>query len=463
MVFSSLLFLFQFLPLMIFAYFLAPKRLRNGVLFIGSLIFYGWGEPVYIGLLLFSTLVDFYHGKLIGIFLNKGNQNAAKWTVASSAVINLSLLGFFKYADFLFGRWIDLPVLALPIGISFYTFQTMSYSIDVYRGQAEVQDDIVAFGAYVSMFPQLVAGPIVRYHTIAGQLKDRKESFAQFSKGISYFTIGLGKKVLLANSIGALWNEIQGIPEEERTILMVWMGIAAFGLQIYFDFSGYSDMAVGLGYFFGFDFPENFNYPYASKSITDFWRRWHITLGIWFKEYVYIPLGGNQKGAARQIRNIMTVWILTGIWHGAGWNFLLWGVYFGILLLIEKFFWNSYLKKLPVWIQGGYAVILVFIGWVLFAHDNFMMGIEYYRQMFGMAGLSWANDRTIYLIITFLPLFLICCAGAAPAPSMYWRRWNQQRTMFKMILSASFMMAVLFLSVAYLVDASYNPFLYFRF
>lgn len=463
MVFSSLLFLFQFLPLMILVYYLAPKRLRNGILFFGSLIFYGWGEPVYISLLLFSTLVDFYHGKMIGKFQKQGRDRAARLTVASSAMINLSLLGFFKYADFLFGRWTNIPDLALPIGISFYTFQTMSYSIDVYRRDAEVQDDIIAFGTYVSMFPQLVAGPIVRYHTIARQLRERNETAAQFSQGIWYFVTGLGKKVLLANSIGVLWNEILGVPEGERTVLMLWLGIASFGLQIYFDFSGYSDMAIGLGYFFGFQFPENFNYPYISKSITEFWRRWHITLSTWFKEYVYIPLGGNKKGLIKQIRNIMIVWLLTGVWHGAGWNFLFWGLYFGCLLLLEKFLLKRYLEKLPAFLQVIYTLVLVFLGWVTFAHDDFASGIQYYRQMMGMGGLAAVNGRTIYQLTTFSPLFLICIAAATPFPKQWCMKWKQQERWYHIAAAAGFLLILLVVSTAYLVDASYNPFLYFRF
>lgn len=474
MVFSSLLFLFRFLPLILIAYFAVPKRFRNGVLFFGSLLFYGWGEPVYIVLLLFSTVVDFVHGKIIGRYLEAGRTQAAKWMVASSAVINLSLLGFFKYTDFLLGTWnhvlgTDIPLLnlALPIGISFYTFQTMSYTIDVYRGKAKVQNNIVNFGAYVSMFPQLIAGPIVRYNTIAEELDERTETCSQFAEGIGYFVVGLGKKVLLANAMGGLWNQIQGIGAGERSILMVWLGILAFGMQIYFDFSGYSDMAVGLGHMFGFHFPENFRYPYTAKSITDFWNRWHISLSTWFKEYVYIPLGGNRKGSVMQVRNILIVWLLTGIWHGAGWNFVLWGIYFGMLLLLEKFVLKIYLEKLPAFWQGAYAMMLVFLGWVLFAHDDMSAGLLYYRQMFGLGQLALVNGRTWYLLISYLPLLIMVVVGSTQLPKRLAGRLlacrQEDGSRIGRAISLLAMAAVMILVVAYLVDASYNPFLYFRF
>ena len=433
MVFSSLLFLFRFLPVMLIVYFAAPKRFRNGVLFIGSLIFYGWGEPVYISLLLFSTLVDYVHGRLVWRFMEEGKQKRARLCVASSVIINLGLLGVFKYADFLLetvgrltGLSFPLPGLALPIGISFYTFQTMSYTIDIYRKEASPQKNIIDFGAYVSMFPQLIAGPIVRYHTIAEELRERTENFAGFSRGVFLFAVGLGKKVLIANTIGALWTQISGVPDAERTVLMMWMGILAFGMQIYFDFSGYSDMAMGLGAMMGFHFPENFRYPYTAKSITDFWRRWHITLSTWFKEYVYIPLGGNRRGAAVQVRNIAIVWLLTGIWHGAAWNYLLWGLYFGVLLLLEKFILKPYLEKMPSAVRSAYAMIFVFLGWVLFAHENMAEGVQYFNQMAGILcrKLSGRVRETAELL---------------------------------------FVAVILVLSVAFLVDASYNPFLYFRF
>lgn len=474
MVFSSLLFLFRFLPLFLALYFAAPKRLRNTILFIGSLIFYGWGEPVYISLLLFSTLVDFIHGKLVGSFKEKGNLTAAKWVVASSAVINLSLLIVFKYTDFfirsfneLTGSSVPLLGLALPIGISFYTFQTMSYTIDVYRGEAPVQNNLISFGAYVSMFPQLIAGPIVRYQDIALELNCRQENLEQFALGIRLFIIGLGKKVLLANQTGALWTEISAVLPQERSILMVWIGILAFSFQIYFDFSGYSDMAVGMGRMLGFRFPDNFRYPYISKSITEFWRRWHISLGTWFKEYVYIPLGGNRNGRLLQVRNILIVWLLTGIWHGANLNFLLWGLYFGILLLLEKFVFKNWLNRLPSWIQHIYACLLVIFGWVLFAFEDMNAGFAYLLQMVGGAGLPFCNERTLFLLCGNLILLLISAVGSTPLPAKAASVLSpDSKTRFQnagKILEPLFLGLVLFLSVAYLVNATYNPFLYFRF
>lgn len=474
MVFSSLLFLFRFLPLFLALYFAAPKRLRNTILFIGSLIFYGWGEPVYISLLLFSTLVDFIHGKLVGSFKEKGNLTAAKWVVASSAVINLSLLIVFKYTDFfirsfneLTGSSVPLLGLALPIGISFYTFQTMSYTIDVYRGEAPVQNNLISFGAYVSMFPQLIAGPIVRYQDIALELNCRQENLEQFALGIRLFIIGLGKKVLLANQTGALWTQISAVLPQERSILMVWIGILAFSFQIYFDFSGYSDMAVGMGHMLGFRFPDNFRYPYISKSITEFWRRWHISLGTWFKEYVYIPLGGNRNGRLLQVRNILIVWLLTGIWHGANLNFLLWGLYFGILLLLEKFVFKNWLNRLPSWIQHIYACLLVIFGWVLFAFEDMNAGFAYLLQMVGGAGLPFCNERTLFLLCGNLILLLISAVGSTPLPAKAASVLSpDSKTRFQnagKILEPLFLGLVLFLSVAYLVNATYNPFLYFRF
>ena len=429
---------------------------------------------MYISLLLFSTLVDFIHGKLVGSFKEKGNLTAAKWVVASSAVINLSLLIVFKYTDFfirsfneLTGSSVPLLGLALPIGISFYTFQTMSYTIDVYRGEAPVQNNLISFGAYVSMFPQLIAGPIVRYQDIALELNCRQENLEQFALGIRLFIIGLGKKVLLANQTGALWTEISAVLPQERSILMVWIGILAFSFQIYFDFSGYSDMAVGMGHMLGVRFPDNFRYPYISKSITEFWRRWHISLGTWFKEYVYIPLGGNRNGRLLQVRNILIVWLLTGIWHGANLNFLLWGLYFGILLLLEKFVFKNWLNRLPSWIQHIYACLLVIFGWVLFAFEDMNAGFAYLLQMVGGAGLPFCNERTLFLLCGNLILLLISAVGSTPLPAKAASVLSpDSKTRFQnagKILEPLFLGLVLFLSVAYLVNATYNPFLYFRF
>lgn len=479
MVFSSLLFLFRFLPAVILAYYLVPTRLRNGVLFIGSLVFYGWGEPVYITLLLFSTLVDFFHGQLVEHFQKQRSIRRARMAVASSVIINLGLLCFFKYTDFLIrstneilGTQLPLLRLALPVGISFYTFQTMSYTIDVYRGEANAQKDLIAFGAYVSMFPQLIAGPIVRYHTIARELSARQESLSLFSLGVRRFCIGLGKKVLIANQAGALFLEISGMFADDRSILLVWLGIFAFGMQIYFDFSGYSDMAVGLGAMFGFHFPENFRYPYTASSITEFWRRWHISLGTWFREYVYIPLGGNRRGVRVQVRNILIVWLLTGIWHGAGFNFLLWGLYFGVLLLAEKLFLKGILERLPRAAGIFYAQVLVILGWVLFAFEDMGQIGVWLSQMAGFyrtaAGsfLPLATDRTVYLFLSNLLLLGASVLGATRLPALgagFAMKLLEKKKGAREVLELSFCLLLLLFSTAFLVNAGYNPFLYFRF
>jgi len=435
------------------------------VLFVSSLIFYAWGEPVYILLMIFSTLVDYSHGRLLGTY-NSGLK--AKVVLASSVIINLALLGFFKYAGFLadsintlIGTSLPVLKLPLPIGISFYTFQTMSYTIDVYRKQAEIQKDFIAFGAYVSMFPQLIAGPIVRYQTVAHQIVHRKESWDLFSQGVARFIIGLSKKVLLANQIGQLWAQVQGHFPSGLTALEAWLGILAFTFQIYFDFSGYSDMAIGLGKMFGFEFPENFIYPYISKSITEFWRRWHISLGIWFREYLYIPLGGNRCSKPRQIINMAIIWILIGFWHGASWNFVLWGGCFGILLIIEKILIKDKLDKIPGIIrQISTFTILVLMG-VIFNFEGLSSMLNYYGYMFGMGGIL--NHQALYLLKSYGILLLICFVSMGPwIPSLI-KKQLERNSQFISMITLTAGMAALLLSIAYLVDATYNPFLYFRF
>ncbi len=473
MVFSSVLFLFTFLPLVLLIYFLSPRRYRNLVLFICSLIFYAWGEPVYITLMLFSTIVDYTHGILVDRYLNIGRVGTAKLVVASSAIINLSLLGFFKYGDFLlqninllFGTKIPLLNLPLPIGISFYTFQTMSYTIDVYRRDARVQKNIIDFGAYVTLFPQLIAGPIVRYMDIDKELRERREGFDSFAYGVRRFILGLGKKVLLANNIGFIWQEISSRDISQLSIAMAWLGVFSFAMQIYFDFSGYSDMAIGLGSIFGFNFPENFNYPYISKSITEFWRRWHISLGTWFREYVYIPLGGNKKGFLCQLRNIALVWLLTGIWHGASWNFLLWGCYFGIILIMEKVFILRFLERLPSFIKNTYAMLLVLLGWVIFAFENYTEGIEYLKSLLGLFGNTSVDGGFIYYFYTNLFLIIVLVIGCTPIPSRIIKKLfaGLQKNIYLIYIIENLGLLIIFLlSVAFLVDSSYNPFLYFRF
>ena len=472
MVFSSITFLFYFLPIVFAVYFLSPKKIRNLVLFIGSLFFYAWGEPVYVVLMLFSTAVDYSLGRLIDTSIKNGNRKKAKLGVLASLVINISLLAAFKYLDFIVGNVnavfhtaVPLARLALPIGISFYTFQTMSYSIDVYRGQAPVQKNIISFGAYVALFPQLIAGPIVRYNTIADSLDQRTESFDGFSYGVVRFVTGLAKKVLLANNIGILWSQISAMDVHHTAVMTVWLGIIAFTFQIYFDFSGYSDMAIGLGSMFGFKFQENFKYPYMSRSITEFWRRWHISLGTWFREYVYIPLGGNRKGLPKQIRNIAIVWLLTGIWHGASWNFALWGAYFAVLLILEKLFLHKWLEKLPKAVSHLYTLLLVVVSWVIFSFDKLADALIYIRAMFGGYGTALVDGQSLYLLSTNALLLLTVAVGCTDYPKRIAVKLmgNRLNTPVGIVSVNSFMVLLLLLSVAYIVNASYNPFLYFRF
>lgn len=466
MVFSSLFFLFRYLPVVLALYFIIPVKYRNGFLFLASLFFYAWGEPIYVVLMLFSTVVDYTHGKLVHKYKQQFNMKKAKHVVLSSVCINLLLLGFFKYSDFFIttvnsvsGADIPLLKLALPIGISFYTFQTMSYTIDIYRGEAPVQNNIITFGTYVAMFPQLIAGPIVRYQTIADELNTRKETTERFYLGVTRFVTGLGKKVLLANQIGAVWDSVSTGNLAEMPVMTAWIGAFAYAFQIYFDFSGYSDMAIGLGHMFGFTFPENFNYPYMSKSITEFWRRWHISLGTWFREYVYIPLGGNRKGLKFQIRNICIVWLLTGIWHGAGWNFVLWGAYFGALLLIEKWFLYNWLKDKPAIIGHIYTIFLVLISWMIFANESLSNVVAYIKAMFGFGG-GFSDIQSMYLLSENLAVFAILILAATGLPVMFIKKIKLNRSS---ILSGIFILLVMLLSIAFLVDATYNPFLYFRF
>lgn len=473
MVFSSLLFLFRFLPAILLVYYIVPRRFRNLVLFIFSLVFYAWGEPVYIILMLVSILISYTGGILVDSFKQAEKMKAARATLIVSCAASLSLLVFFKYAGFavetvnnLTGAGITMLHIALPVGISFYTFQTLSYTIDVYRGEAEVQKNLISYGAYVTMFPQLIAGPIVQYKTIDTQLRTRTETAEQFAEGIHRFMIGLGKKVLIANNAGALWNTIQASPYSEVPVLTAWMGLAAYSFQIYFDFSAYSDIAIGLGRMFGFRFLENFNYPYISKSITEFWRRWHISLGTWFREYVYIPLGGNRVSQWRHIRNIFIVWLMTGIWHGASWNFLIWGIYYGVLLLAEKFIFGEYLKRIPALFQHIYCMFFVMLGWNLFVFENIGRGIEFLKSLFGLYGQGLLNTETVYLLYNNVALLILCIFGSTRFPQKIGKRLTAKLARNEIVLSVvknTFYIGVFLLSVAWLVDATFNPFLYFRF
>lgn len=473
MVFSSLMFLFNFLPITLLLYYISPRKIKNVILLIASLIFYAWGEPIYILLMIFSSIVDYIHGLLIEKF--RGDDKKAKLVVLSSVVINLGLLSFFKYGDFfienintIIGTNFSSLDLPLPIGISFYTFQTMSYTIDVYRKEAPVQKSPIALATYVTLFPQLIAGPIVRYQTIAEQINHRKENIDQFSEGVKRFIIGLGKKVLLANNIGLLWAEIQNTNISDLTILTAWLGIIAFSFQIYFDFSGYSDMAIGLGKMFGFDFLENFNYPYISESITEFWRRWHISLGTWFKDYVYIPLGGNRLNKKRTYLNLFIVWLLTGFWHGASWNYVLWGLYFGVIIAIEKAGLLKFLEGLKKPIRHAYAIILLIIGWVFFVFEDISAGYNYLRTMFGLSNVKLYDSQFIYYLSSYMVILIVLVIGSTPFiknrhKAILNKLNGKQKEFYQQILVTGIYFIILFLSTAYLADASYNPFLYFRF
>jgi len=461
MIFSSLPFLFFYLMAVLAVYKLSPLKLRNLILLLVSLFFYGWGEPVYILIMLLSIAVDYVHGMLVERW--RADDRKARRAVASSVIFNLAILVFFKYWDFLAGNFntltgLSLPVLGLPlpIGISFYTFQTMSYTIDVYRRDAPVQRNVVTFGAYVTLFPQLIAGPIVQYKTVAEQLKSRREDLEKFVSGIQRFTVGLAKKVLLANAIGQLWN--QSLAEQNLTAVGAWLGLAAYAFQIYFDFSGYSDMAIGLGRMLGFEFLENFNYPYVSRSVVEFWKRWHISLTTWFREYVYFPLGGNRVSKGKWIRNILTVWLLTGVWHGAGWNFLLWGLYYGAWMLAERLFLGKWLDRLPGAVRHVYTMVIVLIGWALFAVEDMGRLGGYFRSLFGGGGFFSPADG--YRLRSYLPTLVILVVGCTPLTRRLWGRLGEKS---RSVLTPLLVLGALILCTASLVDAGYNPFLYFRF
>ena len=464
MVFSSIPFLFFFLPLCLLLYYAVPYSWKNGVLLLFSLVFYAWGEPVYILLMLFASAVDYTNGRLMTRFGT--TEGRRRLFLCCSVIINLSVLGFFKYADFLIDTVNGLfytglrPLgLGLPVGISFFTFQTMSYTIDVYRQDAPAQRNMVSFGAYVTMFPQLVAGPIVRYKDVAAELVHRTNTASAFAAGARRFTVGLGKKVLLANSIGALWDaELAAQSAGTLTAVGGWLGIAAFGFQIYFDFSGYSDMAIGMGQMLGFHFPENFNYPYTAASVTEFWRRWHISLTTWFREYLYIPLGGSRKGTWRTVRNIFLVWFCTGFWHGASWNFILWGLHFFVWLMLEKYLLRDFLQKLPSWLRHFYTLVVVFVGWGVFAMEDLTVCAGYFKTCFG-SGTLWSAADGYYLIAYGLTLLLLT-VGSTRLPRKVWNRLPERA---RDLLGPLLMAAGLVICTAYLVDGSYNPFLYFRF
>ena len=453
MLFSSILFLFYFLPVTLFIYTIIPRRLKNPVLLIASIFFYSWGEPIYVILMLFSAVFNYL-------------MATGKSTLIFTVIVNLFILCFFKYYGFLMdtindllGTEIKYTALALPIGISFYTFQALSYIFDVYRGNVHVQRNLLHFALYLALFPQLIAGPIVKYKDIALQLKERTLTLEKFGEGTRRFLIGLGKKVILANNLGAIHAAVTALPDQQVSVLTYWIGIICYTLQIYFDFSGYSDMAIGLGKMFGFEFLENFNYPYISKTVTEFWRRWHMSLSTWFREYVYIPLGGNRVSTKRHILNLLIVWSLTGLWHGASWNFVAWGLYYGILLILEKYFLGNHLEKCPASVQHIYTMLIVAIGWVFFSSETLTGALQYLQVLFCAGGVPLADTMTLYLLRTNWVFLLLGILIATPEPMKQFEILRKRNG----LLSTLLLLGLLALCTAYLVFSSYNPFLYFRF
>ena len=467
MVFSTPVFMFAFLVLTLAIYYVVPRKLRNLVILCASLFFYYWGEQEYVIIMFLSTAIDFTHGLLVEKFKARDNDKAARWVVASSIFFNLALLFFFKYWDFIAGSLQSMgltfmPVLGihLPIGISFYTFQTMSYTVDVYRGDARAQRSILNFGTFVTLFPQLIAGPIIKYKDLGDQIDERSTTSEKFASGVQIFTVGMAKKVLIANNVGMLWEAYKAMAVTDLTVAGAWLGVLAFSFQIYFDFSGYSDMAMGLGRMLGFEFLPNFNYPYISKSVTEFWRRWHISLSTWFREYLYIPLGGNRCSKTRWMFNLFVVWAATGIWHGASWNFLLWGLFFWIALLVEKFFLLDKLNKAPAVVGHVYTLFLVLISWTIFAIEDFTQLGGYLKVMFGLGGVPVTNGAFGYYLTSYLPILVLAGLASTPLGVNIYKKLPKAASQ---ILGAVLILAGLVLCTAYLVDGTYNPFLYFRF
>ena len=463
MVFSSLLFLTLFLPLTFFLYYLLPGRCRNGLLLLVSLVFYAWGEPKHIILMLITTVYTWLLSLLLEKCIATGKTAAARFLLFLCLIFSLGTLFFYKYAGFIMKTLGQTAFHAptLPIGISFYTFQSLSYVIDVYRGDVKAQKSRVNFAMYISLFPQLIAGPIVRYADVENQLTERTHSCENIYRGIRRFTFGLAKKVLLSNQIGLLWDSISATGN--LSVLGAWLGAVAFSLQIYFDFSAYSDMAIGLGRMFGFEFTENFRYPYQAKSITEFWRRWHITLGTWFREYVYIPLGGNRKGKSRQALNLLIVWSLTGLWHGADWQFLLWGIYYFLFLALEKFFLLQRMEKWPSVFRHLYTVIVVVFGWVIFACEDLSITGEFFKAMLGI-GVPLIDTAALFQLSNFALLFPILFVGATELPRrIVCRLQHSVRPAGFEKLTYAACLATTWVCIAFLVADTYNPFLYFRF
>ena len=465
MLFSSLLFVFAYLPITFLFYFLSGKHFRNIVLLIASLFFYAWGEPVYVMLMCASILFNYFVSRVF----ESESISSRKKTLTLWAILgfNLGCLAYFKY----FGMMIStlriwhshIAVPSLPIGISFYTFQILSYVFDVFHGKIKPQSNLPAFALYITMFPQLVAGPIVNYADIKEQLEDRSINLRKFNSGMRCFICGLAKKVLLANNIGLLWSQIKGTPFLQTSVLMAWAGIIAYILQIYFDFCGYSDMAIGLGKMFGFRFKENFKYPYISQSISEFWRRWHISLGCWFREYVYFPLGGSRVGKWKLIRNMIIVWLLTGLWHGASWNFVLWGLYFGLLILLERLFLLKWMKRWPKFLRHLYSLFFVMIGWVLFEFTNLMDALEFLKVMAGLGGNSFLDYDTMRILRAYIPLITVGIVAATPWPMRLTLTLQRTYRRIYPVVENVYYLILMFFSTAYMVASTYNPFIYFRF
>ncbi len=486
MVFSSLVFVFLFLVLTLGIYYAVPFKLKNFVILVSGFIFYAWGEPKYVVVMLISTLIDYF----AGLIMHRYNDRIVikRICLIVSLVMNLSLLGIFKYSDFIFGSINDIfgltlenpflditnnvfgavfgakpeSYLPLPIGISFFTFQSMSYTIDMYLGKIKVQKNPVSFTAFVTLFPQIVAGPIVRYDDVAAELDNRVVNLDLIYEGIVRFITGAGKKVLIANGIGQLWNEAFALMGTEMSVLTAWLGIIGYTLQIYFDFSGYSDMAIGLGKMMGFNFPENFDYPYLSKSISEFWRRWHMTLGAWFRSYVYIPLGGNRCSKWRNVFNLAVVWLLTGIWHGASWNFILWGCLYGVFIIAEKLFLGKLLEKLPAAVRWFYTMLLVVLGWVLFVTPDLPTAFGYMGIMFGSTGVL-ADSTALYLLINYGVMLILGIFACTDAWKIIVEKVTAKSPVAVNVITPIAKIAVFILCIAYLADATYNPFLYFNF
>ena len=465
MLFNSISFLYYFLPALIIIYFITPKKYKNIILLIASLLFYLYGEPKYVFLMIAEIVIAYTGAILIDKY-----KSQSKNILIITLFIHVFLLIIFKYTNFIIQTINDISDanikllnIALPIGISFYTFQIISYIIDVYNGKVKVQKNIINLATYVSLFPQLVAGPIVRYQTVEKELDDRVHSFNNFAYGIRRFSIGLAKKVLIANALGELCTKAFVL--NETTVIFYWIFGISYMLQLYFDFSAYSDMAIGLGRIFGFNFPENFNYPYISKSITEFWRRWHISLGTWFKDYVYIPLGGNRDGKYKQIRNILIVWLLTGIWHGANWTFLIWGLLFGIILIIEKLWLNKFMEKLPSFIRRIYVLFIVMILFIIFNSDNMQVALTSIKGLFGMNGEVFINDYTLHYLKSYSLVLIIALLGSTPLIKILIDKLRKNKYLNNIIniLEPILIVVILFVVTSYLIDNSYNPFLYFRF